>query len=80
MGPHLKVWLEDCRSSFASLTRDKMSREAAEAKAQESKAASQVRLDGRGRQARRWRAWVHSVGLRKRDALGWFLGLGAEAP
>jgi coatomer subunit beta len=38
----LQVWLEDCRSSFTALTRDKMNREAAEAKAQESLSASQA--------------------------------------
>lgn len=36
-----QVWLEDCRASFAGLTREKIVREAAEAKAQETKSASQ---------------------------------------
>lgn len=37
-----QVWLEQCRSSFAQLTSDKQTREAAEAKAQDSRATSQA--------------------------------------
>ena len=36
------MWLESCRSSFASLTRDKQSREAEEAKAKDSRIVAQA--------------------------------------
>jgi len=38
----VKVWMEDCRQSFTMLTKDKVTREAAEAKAQDSRVASQA--------------------------------------
>ena len=38
----VEIWMQDCRASFATLTKDKILREAAEAKAQEKRVASQV--------------------------------------
>mmetsp|Transcript_10097 Transcript_10097/g.21595 ORF Transcript_10097/g.21595 Transcript_10097/m.21595 type:complete len:359 (+) Transcript_10097:452-1528(+) len=38
----VKVWLEDCRQSFAALTVEKQTREAAEAKANDHRASSQA--------------------------------------
>jgi hypothetical protein len=40
--PLAQVWLKDCRASFSALTREKVTREAAEAKANESRTASQA--------------------------------------
>ena len=38
----MQIWMHECRASFASLTKDKVLREAAEAKAQEKRVASQA--------------------------------------